>query len=62
MTNKADIKDYGITLEYRKDKEENIVYRVPLFCIDCLWFKYCRGKRFRNCKFVKYALNQKAGT
>lgn len=62
MTNKADTKDYGVTLEYRKDKIENVVYRIPLFCVDCLYFTQCKGRGFKHCKFVKYALNRKAET
>jgi len=55
------VEDYGIDLECREDKEENVTYRFPLFCVDCLHFSKCKSRGWNNCKYKKYVLEKSKG-
>ncbi|MCK4320965.1 hypothetical protein KAX08_00380 [candidate division WOR-3 bacterium] len=43
------IKDYGKDLKSRYDRADKTLYKEKVFCLDCLYYKNCKGKYWKRC-------------
>ena len=41
--------DYGEDLKSRYDRADKTLYRERIFCLDCLDYKFCRGRFWKSC-------------
>ena len=50
------LRDYGSHLEARYDRADKTLYREKIFCLDCLYYRICRGRCWKGCPYRAKAL------